>query len=146
VVRATVGDAHRVEVGPACLVAAGRTPNVEGLGLDAAGWCARPPASLSTSVAAQRAHRVRGRRRHATASSPTPRFEAVQAVRACSSAAAAERTIPWCTFTDPELARIGLSRAEAEDIHGTDTDVWQKELARSDRCAPTARTEGPSSW
>ncbi len=27
------------------------------------------------------------------------------------------RVVPWCTFTDPEAARVGLTRAEAEQQH-----------------------------
>lgn len=29
-------------------------------------------------------------------------------------AKAKQRTVPWCTFTDPELARVGLSETEAK--------------------------------
>ena len=26
--------------------------------------------------------------------------------------------VPWCTFTDPELAHVGLTAAEARERHG----------------------------
>ena len=148
VVRATVGDAGTaVEVGVGgVLVAAGRTPNVEGLGLDAAGVVCTPTGitvderGRTSARTVYAAGDVTGHRQLTNAAG----FEAVQAVRDMffPGRGSAERTIPWCTFTDPELARIGLTAAEAEDIHGTDTDVWQKELARSDRARTDARTEG----
>ena len=47
--------------------------------------------------------------------------------------------VPWCTFTDPELAHAGLTRAEAKERHGEDdVQVWSLGLEHSDR----ARAEG----
>ncbi len=47
--------------------------------------------------------------------------------------------MPWCTFTDPELAHAGLTEAEARARHGASAvRVWRQDLAHSDR----ARTEG----
>ncbi len=45
--------------------------------------------------------------------------------------------IPWCTFTDPEVARVGLSEDEARDKN-IDFEVARFELAELDR----AITEG----
>jgi pyruvate/2-oxoglutarate dehydrogenase complex dihydrolipoamide dehydrogenase (E3) component len=45
---------------------------------------------------------------------------------------------PRSTFTDPELAGAGLTSAEAEALHGNDTDVWTLDLDHLDR----ARAEG----
>jgi pyruvate/2-oxoglutarate dehydrogenase complex dihydrolipoamide dehydrogenase (E3) component len=45
--------------------------------------------------------------------------------------------VPWCTFTDPELARSGLTEAEAREKYGTRIRVYRAEYARLDR----ARTE-----
>ena len=46
--------------------------------------------------------------------------------------------VPWCTFTDPELAHAGPTEAQARAQHGGDAvRVWSQDLAHSDR----ARTE-----
>lgn len=47
------------------------------------------------------------------------------------------RTIPWCTYTDPELARVGLSEREARQ-HGIDHEVYTFPFHDIDR----ARIEG----
>jgi pyruvate/2-oxoglutarate dehydrogenase complex dihydrolipoamide dehydrogenase (E3) component len=48
--------------------------------------------------------------------------------------------VPWCTFTDPELARVGPTADEAEQRHGDGVDVWRFDLGRTDR----ARADGVS--
>ena len=50
--------------------------------------------------------------------------------------------VPWCTFTDPELAHVGLTVAEAEELHGGDTDVWRIDLDRNDRARTDDVTAG----
>ncbi len=42
------------------------------------------------------------------------------------------RVIPWCTFTDPEVARVGLSEHEARE-RGVDYEVTSYALADLDR-------------
>ncbi|MCA1692883.1 MAG: hypothetical protein LC733_12055 [Actinobacteria bacterium] len=46
--------------------------------------------------------------------------------------------VPWCTFTDPELAHVGLTEAEAREQHGDAVRGWSVELSHSDR----ARADG----
>jgi pyruvate/2-oxoglutarate dehydrogenase complex dihydrolipoamide dehydrogenase (E3) component len=139
------GGAVEVTVG-GVLVAAGRTPNMLGLGLDEIGITTGPAGipvddrGRTNVRSVYAAGDVTGRRRLANASA----FEAVQAVRDMffPGRGNAERSIPWCTFTDPELARIGLTAAEAEEEYGSETDVWQRELTRNDRARTEARPEG----
>jgi pyruvate/2-oxoglutarate dehydrogenase complex dihydrolipoamide dehydrogenase (E3) component/uncharacterized membrane protein YdjX (TVP38/TMEM64 family) len=47
------------------------------------------------------------------------------------------RVIPWCTFTDPEVARVGLNEAEARE-KGTDFNTYRYDIGELDR----AITEG----
>ncbi len=148
VVHAVVGNAGTpVEaVVGGVLVAAGRVANVLGLGLEAAGILPRPDGIAvddrgRTSVrTVYAAGDVTGGRQLTNAAG----YEAVQAVRDMffPGRGSVERSLPWCTFTDPELARIGMTAAEAEDVYGSDTDVWQKDLGRNDRARTDARTEG----
>ena len=49
-----------------------------------------------------------------------------------------EETIPWVTFTDPEVARVGLTEAEARQRWGSRAVVARSEYASLDR----AVTEG----
>lgn len=51
------------------------------------------------------------------------------------------RTMPWCTFTEPELARVGLSRKEAEES-GEDFKLLQFPYADVDRAVTDGETEG----
>ena len=49
--------------------------------------------------------------------------------------------IPWCTYTDPELARIGLSEAEAKKA-GTEFKVYKFGFDEIDRARAEGETEG----
>ena len=51
------------------------------------------------------------------------------------------RVIPWTTFTDPEVARVGLSEAEAKD-QGIAVEVTRYELHELDRAIADASTTG----
>ncbi|WP_197287791.1 dihydrolipoyl dehydrogenase family protein [Streptomyces apocyni] len=50
--------------------------------------------------------------------------------------------VPWVTFTDPEIARVGLTAAEARDRHGDRARVCTLEHDRVDRAVADGRTEG----
>jgi pyruvate/2-oxoglutarate dehydrogenase complex dihydrolipoamide dehydrogenase (E3) component len=52
-----------------------------------------------------------------------------------------ERVIPWCTFTDPELARVGLSEREA-GLSGVAHRVYTFEFTDIDRAQTDGDTEG----
>ncbi|MBF0564525.1 MAG: FAD-dependent oxidoreductase [Nitrospirae bacterium] len=49
--------------------------------------------------------------------------------------------IPWCTYTDPELAGIGLTEKAAKDA-GLDYTVWTEEFQHNDRCLAEGETVG----
>ncbi|HVF65694.1 MAG TPA: FAD-dependent oxidoreductase [Casimicrobiaceae bacterium] len=49
--------------------------------------------------------------------------------------------VPWCTFTDPELARVGLSETEAKQ-QGVDHRVYRFALDEIDRARTEGETEG----
>jgi len=50
--------------------------------------------------------------------------------------------VPWCTFTDPELAGVGLTSTEAEARHGDDVDIWRIDVERTMRAHVDATAEG----
>jgi len=51
------------------------------------------------------------------------------------------RHVPWVTFTDPELARTGLTEAQAREQHGDSIRVYEYDFERLDR-ARTAPDDG----
>lgn len=51
------------------------------------------------------------------------------------------RVIPWATFTEPELARVGLSEAEARE-RGIEVEVTRFEFAGLDRAVADDATPG----
>lgn len=50
--------------------------------------------------------------------------------------------IVWCTYTDPELAQVGLTEAEARDRHGDGVSVLQAPFSSNDRAQADRDTEG----
>ena len=51
--------------------------------------------------------------------------------------------VPWCTFTDPEVAHVGVTEAEAVERHGRrKTAVHRRSIAASDRARADGVTEG----
>jgi pyruvate/2-oxoglutarate dehydrogenase complex dihydrolipoamide dehydrogenase (E3) component len=120
----------------------GRSPNLEGLGLEALGV-----ETTAAGVTVDSRGRTAVKSIYA-AGDVAGRYQfshsgAAEAVRAIRDAFFPGRgnvddLVPWCTFTDPELAHVGLTIAEAEDRHGDDVDVWRIDLDHSDR----ARAEG----
>ena len=52
------------------------------------------------------------------------------------------RVIPWATFTDPELARVGLTEKQAKQRYGDDIYVLKQEFAGVDRAQAEAATKG----
>lgn len=129
------------------LVAAGRRPDVAGLGLEELGVATGPrgvavDARTRTSVPSIHvAGDLAGRElfTHAAAS------QAVRAIRDMffPGRARAGAPIPWCTFTDPELAHVGATVDEARAAHGAGAvEVRRHDLAHSDRARCDGATQG----
>ncbi|HBC20190.1 MAG TPA: pyridine nucleotide-disulfide oxidoreductase, partial [Alcanivorax sp.] len=51
------------------------------------------------------------------------------------------RVIPWCTFTDPEVARVGLNEQEAEE-QGVDYEVTRYGIDDLDRAIADSNDHG----
>jgi pyruvate/2-oxoglutarate dehydrogenase complex dihydrolipoamide dehydrogenase (E3) component len=123
-------------------VCAGRSPNVEGLGLEALGievgdgGVVVDERMRTTVPEVYAAGDVAGRHLFTHSAG----HEAVRAVRDMffPGRGTVSTLVPWCTFTDPELAHAGLTSAEARERHGEGVEVHRHALAHSDR----ARAEG----
>ncbi|PWE32741.1 dihydrolipoamide dehydrogenase [Maritimibacter sp. 55A14] len=50
--------------------------------------------------------------------------------------------LPWATYTDPEMAQVGLTEAEAREAHGNALTVARTEYAENDRARAEGRTTG----
>ncbi len=50
--------------------------------------------------------------------------------------------LPWVTYTDPELAQVGLTEADALARHGAALEVVRFDYRENDRARAEARTEG----
>ncbi|MFT6675578.1 MAG: pyruvate/2-oxoglutarate dehydrogenase complex dihydrolipoamide dehydrogenase (E3) component [Sulfitobacter sp.] len=50
--------------------------------------------------------------------------------------------IPWATYTDPELAQVGLSEAQAKDKHGGKVEVVRFHFTHNDRAIAERKTKG----
>jgi pyruvate/2-oxoglutarate dehydrogenase complex dihydrolipoamide dehydrogenase (E3) component len=131
----------------ALLVAAGRRPNIEGLGLDEVGVAhtrkgvtvdvhlrtSQPHIYAAGDVAGgpQFTHLADHHARIVVRNILTPRL-----------ASKVDTTVlPWCTFTSPEVGRVGLSETEARE-KGVAHEVWTQPLAEVDRAIVETETEG----
>jgi pyruvate/2-oxoglutarate dehydrogenase complex dihydrolipoamide dehydrogenase (E3) component len=129
------------------LVATGRAPLVDGLGLEEAGVEVGPRGiavddRLRTSVKSiYAAGDVAGRWLFTHSSGR----EAAAALRDMFFPGKAKKIglVPWCTFTDPELAHAGPTAAEAVERYGERrVDVSRIDLSHSDRARADGTREG----
>ena len=55
---------------------------------------------------------------------------------------ATDRHIPWATYTDPEIAQVGLTEAAAKEMHGDKVEVVRFEYKDNDRARAELATTG----
>ncbi len=130
------------------LVAAGRKPNVENLGLETAGVTL-----TKKGVSVDR--RMRTSQKHIFACGdvcgpyPFTHMAEYQAGIVISNAIfrfpkkTDYRVTPWVTYTDPELARVGLTEQQARD-QGIKPDVLRFPFKEVDRALTEVSTQGMS--
>ncbi|MEO6652340.1 MAG: FAD-dependent oxidoreductase [Ilumatobacteraceae bacterium] len=130
------------------VVATGRTANVETLGLEQLGI---PVSAEGVEVDGRSRTHVPSIYVVGDAAKGRPQFthvaahDAVLAVRDMffPGRGTPPQLIPWCTFTEPELAHVGLTAARARERHGADAvSVHRRELADNDRARADGTTDG----
>jgi pyruvate/2-oxoglutarate dehydrogenase complex dihydrolipoamide dehydrogenase (E3) component len=140
------GEERRWE-GAEILIGAGRRPNVEGLGLEELGIELNNKGVLVDNRSRTKVSSVyavgdiAGRYLFTHMAG----YEGVRAVRDMFFPGKGKVTdfVPWCTFTDPELAHAGLTISEAEEQLGADdVEVWRQDLIHSDRARADSATTG----
>lgn len=139
------GQARSVS-GDALLVALGRTPNVEGLGLEAAGVAF---SARGIEVDA----RLRTSRKHIFACGDVTgawQFTHAAGYEAGVVVAGAVLRLPrkadyawmpWCTYSDPALGGMGLTEAQARKA-GVEHRVLEERFADNDKARAEARPDG----
>ena len=128
------------------LVAVGRAPNVEGLGLDAAGVQfdkkgVKVNDRLQTSNPRIYAAGDICSPYQFTHAADFMARTVIQNALFKGRARASSLVIPWCTYTSPELAHVGLYEKEANE-KGIAVDTYTQELSEVDRAILDGETEG----
>lgn len=145
-VRVMLAGGERI-AGSHLLVAAGRKPNIEGLNLEAAGI-----ASTAKGITVD--HLLRTSNRHVYAAGDVAgglQFTHVAGYQAGNiirhvlfRLRPRQRTdhIPWVTYTDPELAQVGLTEAQARARFGKSISVLRSPFAGNDRAVAEGKIKG----
>lgn len=139
--------AKRVITGSHLLVATGRKPNVEGLGLDLAG-IAHDKRGITVDQGLKTANKkvyAIGDVAGGLQFTHVANYHAGLVIRNALfrlPVKAATETIPWVTYTDPELAHIGLTEAEAKKRFGSAVSVLRWPYHENDRAQAERKTQG----
>jgi pyruvate/2-oxoglutarate dehydrogenase complex dihydrolipoamide dehydrogenase (E3) component len=139
------GERHEA-VADEILVATGRTPNVEGLGLEAAGVRygkrgVEVDDHLRTSNKSIYACGDVAARFQFTHLADAQARIVIQNALFFGRAKASAFTIPWCTYTTPEIAHVGMYKKDAE-AKGIETETLTIHLADVDRALLDGADEG----
>src|SRR5437660_2010817 len=129
------------------LAATGRTVNVEGLNLEAAGVAYDKRAGVLVDDRLQTSNK-----RIFAAGDICSRYKFTHAADALARivirnslflgrARASALTIPWCTYTDPEIAHVGVSEKEAQKL-GIEIQTFVQEFHEVDRAILDGDTNG----
>lgn len=130
------------------LVAVGRAPTTKDLGLDAAGVELTDRGAIAVDDRLRTANPRIFAGGDATMLLPFTHVAAAHGATVVQNALFGLRakvdhdTIPWVTFTDPEVARVGLSAADARERFGDGVTVRTAPHAELDRAIATGRTDG----
>jgi pyruvate/2-oxoglutarate dehydrogenase complex dihydrolipoamide dehydrogenase (E3) component len=129
------------------LVGVGRAPNVEGLGLEQAGV----EFDVRAGVAVDDHLRTSSPKIFAAGDVCSP-YKFTHTADAMAGivirnalffgrARVSALTIPWCTYTDPEIAHVGLFEHDAAE-RGIELETYTVEMAEVDRAILDGETEG----
>ncbi len=147
VLRLLVGDEPRAVPVDRILVAVGRAPNVEDLGLERAGVAWDPRAGVTVDDRLRTSNRrifAAGDVCSAYRFTHNADFQARVAIQNAlflGRARASALTIPWCTYTDPEVAHVGLGEEEA-GRRGVAIRTFAQPLEAVDRAILDGETDG----
>ena len=137
----------RVFKGTHLLMAVGRKPNIDKLNLSAAGI-----ETTRTGIKVDAGMRTTNKKVYAIGDvagglqfTHVAGYHAGLIIRsALFGLPAKERTdhIPWATYTDPELAQVGLTEAQAREKHGDALEIARFPFSHNDRAIAERKTAG----
>src|SRR5207245_6755110 len=135
--RGDSGQGKQTVVGDEILLAVGRTPNIEGLNLEAAGVQydykgVTVDDHLRTSNKNILAAGDIGSRFHFTHAAEALGRIALQNALFFGRKRASDLVIPWCTYTSPEVAHVGLNQ-EAASKSEREMDTFHLPFKDNDR-------------
>ncbi len=140
------GGAERQVTGDEILIAAGRVPNIEGLNLEAAGvkfnhYGVTVDEHLRTSNKnIYAAGDICSRYKFTHAADAMARI-VIQNALFFGRKRASDLVIPWCTFTEPEVAHVGLTERDAQK-QGREVSSFRVDMGGIDRAILDGETEG----
>jgi pyruvate/2-oxoglutarate dehydrogenase complex dihydrolipoamide dehydrogenase (E3) component len=143
-------DGSEVRVGfDVLLCAVGRVPNTEGLGLEALGINLTRTRTVETNDFLETIHPniyacgdVAGPYQFTHTGAHQAWYAAVNALFGTFKRFRVDYSvIPWCTFTDPEVARVGLSESEARE-RGIAYEVTRYDVDDLDRAIADEEARG----
>jgi pyruvate/2-oxoglutarate dehydrogenase complex dihydrolipoamide dehydrogenase (E3) component len=131
------------------LIAAGRTPNLEALDLEAAGIACDEDGVMTNEYlqTSQRHIYAAGDVTNRLKFTHTADFTARIVVRNVLMPLQLLRQkvnwsiVPWCTFTEPEVAHVGLGEKDAQK-RGINHDIYKVDLAHIDRAVVESEEAG----
>jgi pyruvate/2-oxoglutarate dehydrogenase complex dihydrolipoamide dehydrogenase (E3) component len=142
---AVLESGERID-GSHLLVAAGRTPNIEALDLEKAG-IAYGESGITVDPSLRTSNRkvwAIGDCNGLYAFTHMAGYEASLFIRSLFRLPARldHGMVPWTTYTDPELAHVGLAEEAAQKRHGNGVKVLRWALSENDRAQAERATEG----
>ena len=142
----SAGQPGEIEVDE-ILAGAGRAPNVENLGLEEAGVRFDKREGVVVNDRLQTTNRriyaagdVCLKYKFTHLADASARI-VIQNALFCGRKKLSALTIPWCTYTDPEVAHVGINEAEAEK-QGIPIQTFIKPLSEVDRAVVDGEAEG----
>jgi pyruvate/2-oxoglutarate dehydrogenase complex dihydrolipoamide dehydrogenase (E3) component len=147
IIHCVVGNQSVADAVDAILIGVGRRPNVRNLGLESAGVAYDEREGVRVD------DRLRTtQRRIFAAGDVCSRFQFTHAADAMARiviqnacflgrARASLLTVPWCTYTDPEIAHVGLSEADAA-ARGLSVTTFTQRMNAVDRSVLDGEPDG----
>lgn len=152
VVHLTTADGQEVEhVVDEILVGAGRAPNVEGMGLEEVGVTFDPRIGIEVNDHLQTSNPrifaagdvcMQWKFTHAAdAAAKIVVQNALFSFGPLGKKKLSDLVMPWCTYTDPEIAHVGLYEKDAQDL-GIAVDTFQIDMAAANRAVTDGEETG----
>ncbi|MHA7837780.1 MAG: mercuric reductase [bacterium] len=133
------------------LIGAGRAPNVEGMGLESVGVELDPRTGVRVDDTLKTTNDriwavgdvcMRWKFTHAAdAAAKIVVQNALFSIGPLGRKKLSDLVMPWCTYTEPELAHVGISEHEARE-KGLEIDTYRVSIAEANRAVTDGQEEG----